>query len=81
LGFSTKVLSNAGLGMHVEPEELDEVFSCSMYGYGGLHYLPRVGAHLALGMPIPPPGDKEVAKDPVLQPDYWDGFIAGERLK
>jgi hypothetical protein len=52
-----------------------------MYGYGGIHYLRRVGAHLALGMPIPLPGDKEAAKDPVLQRDYWDGFIAGERLK
>jgi hypothetical protein len=80
-GILSQVLSGAGLGTHVEPEELNEVFSCGMYGYGGIHYLRRVGAHLALGMPIPLPGDKEAAKDPVLQRDYWDGFIAGERLK
>jgi hypothetical protein len=50
-----QVLSGAGLGTHVEPEELDEVFSCDMYGYSGLHYLRRIGAHLALGRPTPPP--------------------------
>jgi hypothetical protein len=80
-GILNQVLSDAGLKMHVEPEELDEVFSCGMYGYGGLHRLRRVGAYLALDMPIPPPGDKEAAKDPILQREYWDGFIAGERLK
>jgi hypothetical protein len=76
-----QVLSDAGLGRHIEPEDLDEVFSCGMYGYSGLHYLRRVGAHLALGRPIPPPGDKEAAKEPVLDRDYSEGFLAGERLK
>lgn len=52
-----------------------------MYGYSGLHYLRRVGAHLALGRRLPPPGDKGAADDPVLQRDYWNGFLAGERLK
>ncbi len=80
-GILNQVLSNAGLGPHVEPEELDEVFSCSMYGYGGLHYLRRFGAYLALGRPAPPPGDKEAANDPVLYRDYWHRFSTGERLK
>jgi hypothetical protein len=50
-GILNQFLSDAGLGTHVEPEELDEVFSCRMYGYSGLHYLRRIAAHLALGGP------------------------------
>lgn len=80
-GVLNQVLSGARLAAHVEPEELDDVFSCGMYGYSGLHYLRRVGAHLALGRPIPPPGDKDAADDPILARDYWDRFCAGERLK
>ena len=80
-GILNQVLSDAGLGTHVEPEELDEVFSRGMYGYSGLHYLRRIGAYLALGRPIPLPGDKEAARDPVLERDYWNRFLAGERLK
>jgi hypothetical protein len=70
-----------GLPAHVEPEELDEVFSCNMLGYSGLHYLRRVGAHIALGRTIPPPGDNNAANDPILAREYWDRFTAGERLK
>jgi hypothetical protein len=76
-----QVLSAAGLRKHVEPEELDEVFSRGMYGYSGVHYLRRVAAHLALGRPIPAPGDQAAADDPILQRHYWDGFSAGEHLK
>jgi hypothetical protein len=80
-GILNQFLSGARLGTHVEPEELDKVFSCSMYGYSGLHYLRRVGAHLALGRPIPPPGDKEAAHDPILERDYWNRFLAGKYPK
>jgi len=80
-GILNQVLSDAGLGTHVEPEELDGVFSCAMHGYSGLHYLRRIGAHLALGRPVPPPGDKEAAHDPILERDYWNGFVAGDHLK
>ena len=76
-----RVLANVGLPAHAEPEELDELFSCSMFGYSGLHYLRRIGAHLALSRTIPPPGNKDAAKDPILDRDYWDRFSAGERLK
>src|SRR5262249_30986520 len=51
-----------------------------MYGYSGLHRLRRIGAYLALGRPMPPPGDHDAAEDPVLQ-DYFNRFLAGERLK
>src|SRR5262249_3659514 len=80
-GIVNQVLSGAGLPTHIEPEELDEGCSCGMYGYSGLHYLRRVAAYLALGRPIPPPGDKNAAKDPVLHGDYYKRFLAGERLK
>lgn len=80
-GILNQFLSDAGLGTHVEPEELDEVFSCRMYGYSGLHYLRRIAAHLALGGPIPPPGDDEAATDPVLDRDYFDSFITAEHPK
>jgi hypothetical protein len=80
-GVLNQVLSRAGFSAHVEPEELDDVFSCGMYGYSGLHYLRRIGAHLALGRPLPPPGDKDAADDPVLDRDYWERFCAGERVK
>jgi hypothetical protein len=76
-----QVLASVGLPAHVEPEELDEVFSCNMLGYSGLHYLRRVGAHIALGRTIPPPGDNNAANDPILAREYWDRFTAGERLK
>lgn len=69
-GILNQVPSDAGLGTHVEPEELDKGSSCGMCGYSGLHYLRRIGAHFALGRPIPPPGDKGAAHDPVLERDY-----------
>jgi len=80
-GILNQVLSEAGLGTHLEPEELNEVFSRGMYGYSGLHYLRRIGAYLALGRPLPPPGDYEAANDPVLDRDYFDSFITAENPK
>jgi hypothetical protein len=36
---------------------------------------------LAVGGPIPPPGDDEAATDPILNRDYFDGFITAEHPK
>ena len=58
-----KFLRADGLREHIEPQEPNETFLCGMLGYSGLHYLRRVAAHLALGKPIPPPGDKDADKD------------------
>jgi hypothetical protein len=76
-----KALRAEGLEEHVEPREPDETFSCQMYGYGGLHYLRRVAAHLASGRQVPPPGDRDADKDPILYQEYWRRHEAGERLK
>ena len=76
-----EVLRAEGLAEHAEPQELEDGFSCAMFGYSGLHYLRRVAAHLALGKPIPPPGDGDAYKDPILNQDYWDRFRTGERLE
>jgi len=75
-----KILRAEGLAEHVEPLEPEETFSCQMYGYSGLHYLRRVAAHLALGRRVPPPGDGDAAKDPILYQEYWRRYEAGERL-
>jgi hypothetical protein len=75
------VLRAEGLAEHVEPREPHETFSCDMYGYSGLHYLRRVAAHLALGRAIPPPGDRDADKDPMLYGEYWERFEEHERLK
>lgn len=76
-----KFLRADGLREHIEPHEPNETFSCGMLGYSGLHYLRRVAAHLALGKPIPPPGNKDADKDPLLNGEYWQRFQTGERLK
>ena len=76
-----KALRADGLGEHIEPQEPSETFSCGMFGYSGLHYPRRIAAHLALGKPIPPPGDQHADKDPLLYGEYWQRFEAGERLK
>jgi hypothetical protein len=46
----------------------------------GLHYLRPVVAHLALGKPIPAPGDQNASKDPVLYGEYWQGFQKSKPL-
>ena len=76
-----KFLRADGLREHIEPHEPNETFSCGMLGYSGLHHLRRVAAHLALGKPIPPPGNKDADKDPLLYGEYWQRFQTGERLK
>jgi hypothetical protein len=76
-----KVLHSAGLGEHVEPDELDEIFSCDMLSYSGIHYLRRIAVHLALGKPTPAPGNGETYRNIALANEYFDGFTAGKNMK
>jgi hypothetical protein len=62
-------LESVGLQRHDEPEECD-VFSCDLHGYSGVHYLRRIAAHLDLRARLPPPGNKEASKDPVVAEYY-----------
>ena len=50
-----------------EPPDLVErdYVSYGMIGYGGLHYLRRIAAHLWAEGRLPPPGDPKSPKDPV----------------
>ena len=75
-----KVLRAEGLSEHVEPEELDDIFTCDM-SHTAVHCLRRVAAYLALGKPIPPPGAGDAPEDPILGLDYWDQLRKDERLK
>lgn len=77
----SKVLRAEGLEEHIEPQELDGVFSCGMFGYAGLHYLRRVAIHMALGKATPPPGTRDAHMEPALNQEYWDRFQRGEVLK
>src|SRR5262245_14801624 len=72
------VLRSEGLAEHVEPDELDEVFSCDMLGYSGIHYLRRIAVHLALGKPTPAPGDQETFRNIAYSDKYFNGFNAGK---
>ncbi len=67
-----RALRASGLPEHHEPEDLGaaDPLEMDMYGYVGLHYLRRIAAHLAAGNPVPPPGDKDAAEDPVLKRYY-----------
>lgn len=71
------VLESFGLPEHREPFDVEDerTFECEMYGFTGLHYLRRLGAHLALGRTLPEPGDDDAARDPVLS-DYYRIFDA-----
>ncbi len=64
-------LKSAGLKQHDEPDNC-EVWSCSMYGYSGLHYLRRIAAYLDSSGKLPPPGNDEASKDPVLEKYFQD---------
>jgi hypothetical protein len=75
------VLRSEGLDEHVEPDELDEIFSCDMLSYRGIHYLRRIAVHLALGKPIPDPGNQETYRNIALSDEYFDGFNAGNDMK
>lgn len=60
-------LAKAGLRPHVEPKEVDGS-SWDMFGYGGLHTLRRLAAHVDAGRPLPPPAEYETAgKDPLIR--------------
>ena len=62
-------LLSFGLKEHKEPEAC-EVFSCSMRGYSGLHYLRRLAAHVNLRNELPGSGDDDSSDDPVLREYY-----------
>ncbi|HEX7955760.1 MAG TPA: hypothetical protein VF508_02400 [Pyrinomonadaceae bacterium] len=71
------VLDSFGLPEYQEPFDIEDerTYECEMYGYAGLHYLRRLAAHLALRGELPPPGDEDAEKDPVLA-DYYKIFDA-----
>jgi hypothetical protein len=46
-----------------------------MWGYGGLHYLRRIAAHLWAHQPLPPPGTEQDMRDPMRDP-YVDRAIS-----
>lgn len=71
-----EVLAAAGLPRHVEPVDC-EPWGRQMYGYSGLHYLRRLAAYLDAGLPLPSPGDRSCADDPVLMA-YYDN-VTGKR--
>ena len=75
------VLRSVGLEEHVEPDEVDDIFSCDMLGYSGIHYLRRIAAHLAFDRPIPAPGSQETYKNVVLNEAYYESFDAGKDMK
>lgn len=62
-------ICSQGLPPHREPEEIIP-FSCQMWGYSGLHYLRRTAVHLARSGALPPPGDENASKDPLLLERY-----------
>lgn len=64
-----RLLQERGLPLHHEPESCP-VFSCSMFGYSGFHYLQRLAAYLDLKGKLPSPGDADSYKDPILQEYY-----------
>jgi len=60
-----KYLASVHLPQHSEPEKV-RVWSTSMFGYSGLHYLRRIAAHLDASGKLPEPGDTNSAQDPML---------------
>ena len=75
------VLRAEGLDEHVEPEDVDETFSCDMLSYSGIHYLRRIAVHLALGKPIPDPGNGETYRNTALSDEYFVGINAGKDMR
>ncbi len=63
-----KALKAENLPEHHEPIDLNGArpLSYQMYGYHGLHYLRRIAAHLWAGKGLPPPGDDQAVKDPLV---------------
>ncbi|HKD75792.1 MAG TPA: hypothetical protein VKB76_09865, partial [Ktedonobacterales bacterium] len=71
-------LSYEGYPEHDEPTQARGrvPWSRRMWGYGGLHYLRRIAAHLWAGNDLPSPGDDHPERDPVLADCYdllYDG--------
>ena len=65
-----KVLRNENvLTSYAEPENLkeSEIWSCSMYGYSGIHYLRRLAAHLWDNQDIIIPGNEDSSEDEILE--------------
>ena len=66
-----EVLTEAGLPKHEEPADC-ETWSADMIAYSGLHYLRRIAAHLAYGLPRPEPGDDARLIDSVVKRYHRD---------
>lgn len=66
------ILKSLGLPRYVEPEDLpdSQVQSYAMFGYSGLHTLRRLAAHVMTGRPLPEPGGRDSAQDPILSAIY-----------
>jgi hypothetical protein len=77
----SKVLRAESLREHVEPDELDEIFSCDMLSYTGIHYLRRIAVHLALGKSTPAPGNRETYQNVALNEEHFERFNAGKDTK
>ena len=75
------VFRSEGLEEHVEPDEVDDIFSCDMLGYSGIHYLRRIAAHLALRRPTPAACSQETYKNVALKEEYYESFDAGKDMK
>jgi hypothetical protein len=67
-----EALALAGLPTHSEPAAAqDDVFSCQMFGYRGLHDLRRLAVHLAVGdEPEPIKRHGQSAEDSLLRSVY-----------
>jgi hypothetical protein len=65
-----RVLTDAGLPLHHEPDPPPATWTCQMYGYGGLHYLRRIAAYLWTGLPLPPPGTDDDKHDNAVKACY-----------
>ena len=76
-----RYLRSEGLEEHVEPDEVDDIFSCHMLNYTGIHYLRRIAVHLALGKPNPVPGNRETYHNVALNEEYYESFNAGKDMK
>lgn len=66
-------LLSQGLKRHEEPETLseDEVFTCQMWGYSGLHHLRKYAAYIALDKPAPEPSENDGVGDSIVE-EYYD---------
>lgn len=78
------VLADAGLPPHREPDSLpnDDRFEAQMWGYGGLHHVRRLAAHLDIAGSLPPPCTyEEATKDGLLERYYTacDAYFAPPR--